>query len=216
MAPVAGSWSPGIGHRDALVWVIVGLYAIAFGLAVVALVTARRAGRRLAEVDPDEAGRQRLLARVWTVIAVVLLVFGLGRQFELQTWFIDTMRRTAWRDGWYQRRREYQAEVISGLIVLGVFAAAVVAYVLRRVVGRIALVLAGVVALGVFVAVRAISFHYVDKLLELGGDDLGSMLETAGLLLIIAATLKWWFDERRLVAARLEGQPSASLALSMP
>ncbi len=216
----AGRWRLADGGLDELSWCIVGVYAVAFLLAVTAVVAARRGRRQVSTLDRAEERSQVVLARVWIVVAIALAVMGINKQLDLQGWFVQTLRRTSVEDGWYLRRREYQAEVITGLFALGLIVTGVLAYLLRRVVWRIVFVIAAVVALGVFVAVRAISFHYVDRLLELGGRyGLDPMLEVGSLGLVIVATLQWLWAERRIVertVARGAVSPARPVRPPMP
>lgn len=188
----SGRWHLGIGDPDAIGWCIVGAYAIAVGLSVWALMSCVRGIRLLADVDGREAGNQRTLAWCWFVVVVVMLALGVNKQLDLQTWFLQTMRRRAYEGGWYGDRRRYQADVVSIALVVGAVGAAGLGYLMRRVLRRMAITIAGVAMLVTFVTVRAISFHYVDYVLAMGGRiNVNVLLESSGILLIIASTIVW-------------------------
>lgn len=190
-----------IGGPSALSACVVVAYAVAVALAVWAVVVARRACRQLSVADPAEARRQQIMARVWVAVALVLLVLGISKQFDLESGVLTLLRRIAYEGGWYARRRQYQAEFIVALIGVTVAACVVTAFVLRRAVRRIALVLLALSLLVVFVVVRTISFHYVDHLLERGGRfRLSGTLEGAGIVLVVLASLHWHRAERSIVA----------------
>ncbi|MEO5900073.1 MAG: hypothetical protein ABIR68_08070 [Ilumatobacteraceae bacterium] len=195
-----GRWHLGIGDPDAISWCIVAAYAVAMGLSVWACWTAARAARRLAGVDAREAMNQRLLARVWFVVAVVLLALGINKQLDLQTWFLQTARRRAYEGGWYGDRRRYQADGIAIMFLVAMASAAGLVFLLRRVLRRILITIAGLTMLVMFVTIRAISFHYVDYVLQMGGRfGVNVTLELAGILLIITSTVVWQRSEREYV-----------------
>jgi predicted histidine transporter YuiF (NhaC family) len=213
----SGRWHLGIGDPDAISWCIVGAYAVAVGLSVWAIVTAVRGARQLDGVDPQESRNQRLLAAVWLVVAVVMLLLGINKQLDLQTWFLQTMRRKAFEGGWYGERRRYQADFIGVTLLVATMAAAVLAYVLRRVLRRIVVTIVGLAMLVLFVTIRAISFHYVDYVLRMGGRlGVNVTLELAGILLIAASALVWLRGDRRYLqraeARAVDGADTARLA----
>jgi hypothetical protein len=142
------------------------------------------------------------------------MALGLNKQLDLQTWVLQTLRRTAYEGGWYDKRREYQVRFIGAALVLAAVTAALVAYVLRRVLRRVLIAITGMITLVVFVVVRAASFHYVDKFLQLGGSiGINVLLELSGIGLIIVSVLVWQraerlqIDESSAAARRVEEQP---------
>jgi hypothetical protein len=201
-----GRWHLGIAGLRAGDWVIVGAYAAAFVLAVVAACVAGRAATDLAGHAAAEAHTQRVLRRVWVGVAVVLLALGINRQLDVQTWLIQTLRRHAYEGGWYDRRREYQAAVIGAILVAALVVGAVLAVVLRRVLRRIALVMAGLVGLTAFVGIRAISFHDVDHLLAVHRGA-GDAIELGGIVVVVVATLIWWRRERQILGRAMASPP---------
>ena len=131
------------------------------------------------------------------MVAATLGVLLINRQFDVLDHLVQSLRRHAHADGWYQRRKDYQAVVIAGLLLVGLVLVAAVGVALRHMARRVAVVVAATVALVVFVCVRAVSLHDVDHLLDLGGSDLVNGIVEMGLLaVIIAATALWLRDER--------------------
>jgi hypothetical protein len=196
-----GRWHLAVGDPNALAWIIVGAYAVAAGLSVWAFLAARSGQRRLASINPDEARNQRLLKRLWMLTAVTMLALGINKQLDLQTLLLQTLRDQAYRGGWYNRRREYQVAFILAVGIVGVIATISLAVAVRRVLDRVLLTVAGLGVLVSFVVIRAASFHYVDKVLSLGGQiRVNWFLEMSGILLIIVAALKWRWSERTLMA----------------
>jgi hypothetical protein len=197
-----GGWHLGIGDPTTIAWCIVVAYAVAVGLAVWAFLTARRGQRLLIGIDPQESCNQRVLARLWLVIAIVMLALGVNKQLDLQTWLLQTVRRKAYEGGWYDNRRTYQVEFIGAALVLATLTAGLLAYLLRRVLRRVLIAVSGLVTLTVFVVIRAASFHYVDKFLQLGGRiRINVILELSGIALIIVSVLVWRRSERAQINA---------------
>jgi hypothetical protein len=162
-----GRWHPGIGDPTPMGWITV----LAYGL------TAALCGR---------CARQLSAPVFWWGITVALVLLGLNKQLDLQTWFTQLGRDMARRDGWYGQRHHYQVAFIA--VMGGVFLAAVVTIALAlrgqwlaylRVWGGMALLL-------FFIVVRAASFHHVDALLisDIGGMRLNWVFELGALALI--------------------------------
>src|SRR4051794_27974105 len=199
-------WASGVPHPQVLtnigvhragLWVVVATYGIAFVLSLGALVSARRAGHEPASVSRRDAADQHRIGVIWLAVAAVLGALLVNRQFDLLTHLIRSLRRSAYAEGWYERRREYQAAVIAGFLLAGVVLLAALAVVLRHLVRRVGVVAAATVALVVFVCIRAVSLHHVDHLLGLGGSDVVNGTIELGLLgVIIGATFVWLRDER--------------------
>jgi hypothetical protein len=105
--------------------------------------------------------------RFWLILALVMAVFGVNKQLDLQTWFTEVARDMALAQGWYQGRRLVQGIFIFWLC-LG-------AWGLRAWLGiRLGSLSAGarqagvgLVLLAAFVVMRASSFHHVDVMLGL-------------------------------------------------
>ena len=142
---------PFFSARDTgnLPWVIVGAYALAALLAVAAAFAAQTRPER----------------RFWIVATIGLLLLGLNKQLDLQSYLSQFFREAAQRGGWYKQRRPVQVAFIAfdALIAL-----AVGVYLMRLAVAagtgvRIAMV--GLVLLGADILLRAASFHHVDSLL---------------------------------------------------
>src|SRR3712207_4883602 len=103
-------WHPGVGDPTLRGWLTVGAYALGAGLALrAAWVSARHAEPSLAPAD------RRTLVGFWCLTAVVLVLLGINKQLDLQTWFIQVMRDLAKEQGWYEARRQYQIEFVVGL-----------------------------------------------------------------------------------------------------
>ena len=172
-----GRWHPGIGDPTPMGWVTVLAYGVSAALCW-------RCARHL----PAPV--------FWWSITVALLLLGLNKQLDLQTWFTQLARDVAMRDGWYEQRRHYQAEFIAVMAGLFLFMALAIALALKghwlaylRVWGGMALLL-------FFIVARAASFHHVDALLMsgMGGMRLNWVFELGALALIGSGA--WQLDAK--------------------
>ena len=168
-----GRWHPGIGDPDATGWITVAAYATAMLLCY---LCQRKA--------PPGPARQ-----FWMGMALVMAALGLNKQLDLQTWFTEVGRDLALAYGWYASRRVVQAVFIGVLLVAGLL---VRAWLLQRLHVLDACARragSGLVVLGVFVLVRATSFHHVDALLGFAIENvrLNAVLELGGIALIAFA-----------------------------
>jgi hypothetical protein len=163
-------------------WVIVAAYVVALLLAVRA---ARGGG----------TARER---KFWWIAALVLLALGFNKQLDLQTDLTAIGRGMARQEGWYGDRRMVQLLMMA---IGGCIARAVGAWLLRLTKcahASVRLGLAGLLALGVFVTLRAASFHHVDVALgtRVGGTKLHILLELGGIVVVAAGAL-WAKAPRR-------------------
>lgn len=166
-------WRPGIGDPSVMGWVTVFAY---FAVAVLCLRCARQASvpvRRHTEVV------------FWCGLATLLMLLGVNKQLDLQTWLTLTGRRIAVAQGWYEHRRIVQ--LFFGLFVgLAAFGGFVFMWRLVRRSRELWLPLAGLVLLLAFVIVRAASFHHIDTLINLrfGGVRMNWVLELGAIAVI--------------------------------
>ena len=133
------------------------------------------------------------------MLTVALLVLGVNKQLDLQTLLNDIGRRTAMTEGWYSRRRIYQALFIGVVAAAGLTAVGGVSWLARRQWKKNFLALLGTVFLSVFVLIRASSFHHVDAMLgwRFLGWKWNWVLELGGIIMVGLGTLRAWNDGRR-------------------
>ncbi|MES2583353.1 MAG: hypothetical protein V4627_11605 [Pseudomonadota bacterium] len=173
-----GRWHPGIGDPNATGWITVAAYA---GAMLLCYLCQRKA--------PPGPARQ-----FWMGMALVMAALGLNKQLDLQTWVTEVGRDLALAYGWYAKRRLVQTVFICTLLVAGLLARS---WLLQRLKGldRYARRAAtGLVVLGVFVLVRATSFHHVDALLGFAIENvrLNVVLELGGIAIIAYAAWGRW------------------------
>jgi high-affinity Fe2+/Pb2+ permease len=138
-----------------------------------------------ARVEPmmPSSDRRRLIG-FWCVAAAAMVLLGINKQLDLQSWFTQTMRELAVEQGWYDDRRQYQFAFIAAVAALGFLATLTTAILMRRVLLRIGLALVGLGVLGAFVVARAASFHSIDALLHSGPFALNWWAEFGGTSLV--------------------------------
>jgi hypothetical protein len=172
-----GRWQPSIGDPTAMGWIIVGAYGLAF---VLCGWCAWRSAPR-----PER--------RFWGVMAVVMLLLGINKQLDLQTWLTQFGRDWALAGGWYESRRVIQALFIFwlGMGVLGL--KAWLGLRLQALQKPTRLAGMGLLLLGAFVLMRAASFHHVDAMLgvHFANVQLHTVFELGGLAVIVYAAWRY-------------------------
>ena len=171
-----GSWSPQIGDPSVMGWLTVLLY---FYAAYRCFRLAR--GRAVKLVDRE--------ATVWRLFALALAALGINKQLDLQTALTEIGRILAHAQGWYEERRTMQAGFIGLVGLLGVASGAGLILVTKNLPAATRAAIAGGVSLVAFIAVRAASFHHVDRLIgqRLFGMKFNWVLEIGSISMIIAA-----------------------------
>jgi hypothetical protein len=169
-------WSPGIGDPNIMGWVTVLVYAWA---ALVCLRAARGA------VGDDPLDRKERL--FWTVTAVVMTLYAVNKQLDLQSLATSVGRCIAKADGWYEQRRRFQFEFIIGLVFCTFIALVAVFRWLRGTLARTGVAAFGLIFVSGFVVIRAVGFHHVDAIINtsISGWRANWLLEIPGPLLVI-------------------------------
>ena|ERR1700690_3649999 len=152
-----GNWSPGIGDPNFIGWLTVGLYAIA-AILCYCVVRKLKTARFRKSASPFETG-------LWKLLVVALLFLGVNKQLDLQTALTEFARILARQQGWYERRRIVQVLFIASLFLAGALGACLLLVITRRLSRSLRLAALGLSFIGIFVLVRASSFHHVDAFL---------------------------------------------------
>jgi hypothetical protein len=174
-------WSPSLGDNHWVGWLTVAVYLVA-GLA---------AGASARAVLGAEAGDRR--ERVfWWITAGTLLALAVNKQLDLQSLLTMIARCHAQLSGWYNDRRIVQEVFIILIAVAGVLSLALMALILRGILGRVWPALLGLGFVCLFVVVRAASFHHVDIFLgsAIGGIKMNWLLELPGPTLVALVALR--------------------------
>lgn len=176
-ATVDGKWQPGIGDPTIYGWLTVVLY-----LATAFLAFKRyQHTRKLPEQQPA----------FWLMLAMFLLLLGINKQLDLQTWFTQVMKTNAIEHGWYADRRKLQTLFIAAMGVGMIGLLLLIRQYLQRSWQRYRSVWFGVVLLFLFILIRAASFHHFDVLINtrLFGIGVNVLLEVGSILWIMIAIL---------------------------
>lgn len=155
---------------SALAWVVVAAY---FAGALAAFVAGRS----------TRSGRDR---RFWFAMTGLLLVLGLNKQLDLQTFVTTFGRSVARSEGWYQYRREVQAAFVALLTLAAIGFVAVLPRWSRGMPRTVRFAAAGSVLLFAFILIRAASFNHIDEWVttDVAGLRSGWWLELAGIAVI--------------------------------
>lgn len=185
----SGRWQQLRGDSTPMGWLITCGYIIA------ALLCARRA-KALASGPGNTLDGHALLVRrgtkLWWGLVAVLVVLGVNKQLDLQILLTDFVRNVARNGDWYWQRRALQQEVLLAMTTIGVGLFIVVAYWLRKIWTSYWVALVGAALLLLYIFLRVVSLHHVDKLLGVGTGPLRvhALVELCGLLLIATAALR--------------------------
>lgn len=119
----------------------------------------------------------------WWSLAVILLLLGINKQLDLQSWLTAAGRQMARNQGWYSHRRNLQILFVASFTSVGFVIVMLAGWKMRHTWRQSWLALLGVMALMAFVIVRASSFHYLDQILILqpAGFSLRTILELGGI-----------------------------------
>jgi len=186
-----GQWSPGIGDPTIIGWVTVVLYAVAAALCW-------RAAHECRKPLPKKTIRP-LETTLWRFLSIALWFLCINKQLDLQTAFTEIGRMISHRDGWYAQRQVYQKMFIEGLGLGGAFCACLLLFITWKMSRSIKLAVFGLCMLGVFVLIRASSFHHVDQFLGSGvlGFRWNWILEIAGIGVVTLAAYRRLMLESR-------------------
>jgi hypothetical protein len=187
-----GRWHPGIGDPTLGGWITVIAY---FGTALLAYRALRFHSRNLG--SKSASTNAQALVGFWLLITGALVLLGINKQLDLQSWFTEVGRDLARGQGWYEGRRSVQALFVAALVFLGLIGTTVLFVLLRPLIRQVGDALFGLGFLVIFVAVRAASFHHVDQLLRSGVIRLNWVLELGGIALIALSAWRQGWDSSR-------------------
>ncbi len=175
-----GRWTPGIGDPTIIGWVTVVAY----------LLMAAVSARALTRCGDGDGWRTRVF---WGVVALGLIVLGVNKQLDLQTWFTQTARDHAYAHGWYESRRTVQFWFIVGIALAGLGATLVGLFLIRWRWRALLLPMTGVGLLLAFIPARAATMHHVDRFLGLriAGVSMNGFFELSVLALIAIGALSF-------------------------
>jgi hypothetical protein len=158
-----------------LPWVIVGAYALAAVLAVVATLGAKTRPER----------------RFWAIATFALIFLGFNKQLDLHSYLTDSFRRMAIRGGWYEHRRPVQAAFIAFVALIALGAGVCLMRLAVAAGARVRIAAVGLVLLGAYILSRAASFHHFDSALGrmVNGVKAHNYVELSCVLVVIVGAL---------------------------
>ena len=124
-----------------------------------------RSAAALAEAGGRRIAQARSRRRFWLVLAALLLLLGVTRQFDLQALAANLMREWLWTDGVYGERSGLQIGLIVAIGVFGTIGLLIALVSLRRAEPLVLVALLGAAALTLHTVIRAISLHDIDQFL---------------------------------------------------
>ena len=175
-ATANGRWHAGIGDPTIFGWITVACYFFAVVICGNKAFSLKNAGEGY---------------RFWLCLALFLLLLGVNKQLDLQTWFTQTLRDSARANGWYEARRPLQALFIAGLAVGILISLVSIRRFLAASWHRHKIAWIGVELLSAFVLMRAASFHHMDVFINHHwlGVRFNVLLEIGAILVIIVGAL---------------------------
>lgn len=170
------TWTPGIGDPTAMGWITVLLYLITAALSFLVM-------RRRATIFGDQRAHE---AQLWMMLAVVLLLLGINKQLDLQSLLTDIGRVLFREYGFYEQRRYFQQGFIAALLLLSVTLLLTMGWYFRHSLRDNGIAILGLGVLLTFVAIRASSFHHMDRFIgvELVGVRMNWIMEIGAISLI--------------------------------
>jgi hypothetical protein len=122
----------------------------------------------------------------WSILAMSMLLLGINKQLDLQTWFTLEGKKLALSEGWYNHRRPVQLAFIVFILVAGMAGFATMWRLVHRHGSELWLPLLGLFFVICFVIVRAASFHHIDQFLkyDVGGMRMNWLLELGGICIV--------------------------------
>lgn len=138
--------------------------------------------------------------RLWTMLAVFLLLLGVNKQLDLQSALTATGRCVAQFQGWYDHRRAVQFAFVLALLCVSALVMAIAVYRLRQSLRRVGLALLGFGFLVTFVALRAVGFQHFDQFIggySSFGEQTNWLTEVTGIGLILVNAVAAIISSRR-------------------
>ena len=184
-ARVGGRWRPGIGDPSVMGWLTVVAYLSVAALCWRCAGSARR-GR------PSVAGGKE--PTTWYLLTALLLLLGVNKQLDLQSWMTQVGKELVRSDGW--SKSVIQGGFIAVVLATVVIAVGLLFWLAWGRLRRLGVALVGVLFLLCFVTLRASSVHPVDRLLGtyVWGVKMNWVLELSG---IACVGLGAWLQLRR-------------------
>lgn len=175
-----GEWLATIAKPDAADWVTVAAYLLATALTL----------RAASHASKSRQPRER---RFWQIVAGLLVFLAINELLDLQTLLTIAGRAHAKASGWYGSHRAAQYAFVIMLTCATAGAGLTMLWLTRRADFAVRVALVGLAFIGLFVILRAASFHHLDKLLGGGAPQFnwGSLQEMIGIAIVAYAAARY-------------------------
>jgi ribosomal protein S27AE len=175
-ATVDGRWQLGIGDASIFGWITTAVYFLVVLRCMFNAKTSHRQGGNFG---------------LWIALAGLMLLLGINKQLDLQTWLTQSLKDISIQHGWYAQRRGVQMAFIIALGLGMVIALVTLRFFLLNAWHHHKLIWLGLILLSTFILVRAASFHHIDLLISTTwmGVKLNVLLELGALTVILWGTL---------------------------
>lgn len=173
-------WTAAIAAADLADWVTVGAYLIA--------ALACTHASRFAWLTRKERDKW-----FWNLTTVLLIFLGINELLDLQALLTMVGREHAKANGWYGQHRQVQYVFVLSLALIGVVTGIVTLLLTRKARASVRVALIGLGFIGLFVIMRAASFHHLDELLGRKAPlfNWGSVQELLGVAIVGMAALAY-------------------------
>lgn len=170
-----GRWYAGIGDASIFGWITVVVYLLATFRCIVKAKDSKKFGGNY---------------QFWLYLGTFLLLLGINKQLDLQSWLTEVVKDSAHAHGWYQHRRSLQIIFITLLGLGMVIALLSLRLFLANSWRHYKLTWVGIILLYTFILVRAASFHHFDIFINrpVLGLKINVIFEIGAILLIILGT----------------------------
>lgn len=185
-------WQSAVAQADFADWVTVAAYLVA---AAASLRASEHAWMK----------RQTRDKVFWQFVSGLLIFLGINELLDLQALLTSVGREYAKANGWYGEHRSVQYIFVLALGFAAVLAGIVMLWLTRRTDASVRVALVGLVFIGLFVLLRAASFHHFDELLGGGAPEFnwGSVQEMLGIVIVACGALAYTRKRRsRIKTAR--------------
>lgn len=175
-----GRWHAGIGDASIFGWITVVVYLLVTFRCIVKAKDSKKFGGNY---------------QFWLYLGAFLMLLGINKQLDLQSWLTELVRDNAHLNGWYEHRRTVQVFFIA-VLGLGLLVALLsLRLFLANSWRHNKLTWLGIVLLCSFILMRAASFHHFDIFINrpILGLKINVIVEISAILLIILGT---FFDKK--------------------
>lgn len=171
-----GRWHLGIGDPTIHGWITVVFYIAATCICLNKTIALKKMGDGY---------------RFWLCVTIFLLLLGINKQLDLQTWFTQALRDNAYTYGWYEDRRLYQALFIFLLAITTLISLISIRRLLADSWHRHKVTWIGVELLCAFILMRAASFHHMDVFINHHwfGVKFNVLLEIGAIVVVIVGAI---------------------------